>query len=969
MGDVRALLFTDVVDSTLLAERLGDAASAALWVAHDRAARDLLPRWHGREIEKTDGLLVLFERADNAVGYALDYHAALARLPVPLRARAGLHVGPVSLRENSPRDVALGAKPVEVEGLAKPVAARVMALAAGGQTLLTDDARRALDAAPVRLQSHGHWRLKGIADPIELFEAGDSDPAHAPAPFIPPPDAAKAYRVVRVRDQWLPARQIKHSLPAERDDFVGRQDALVDLARRFDAGARLVNVLGMGGSGKTRLATRWAWNWLGDFPGGAWFCDLAQARNLDGIVHAVAQALQVPLGRDDPVVQLGHAIAGRGACLLILDNFEQVSRHADATLGRWLDRAGEARFLVTSREVLGLAGEQALALPPLPPGDAAALFMRRAASARADFAPTAQDEAAIDPLVKLLDGLPLAIELAAARVRVLSPAKLLARMSERFQMLASSGKRHDRQATLRATFDWSWELLAPPERAALAQLSVFEGGFTLEAAEAVLDLAAFDAAPWATDVLQSLVDKSFVRQRGIDRFDLLGSMQEYAAEHLRSAGRFTGSGPQAHAAALLRHAAFFARLGVRRAVEHGCVEVDNLVAACRRGAAGADAEHAVGALEGAWAALKLRGPYQAAVDLAEIAATTPGISTALTARVERVAGDARRALGRVAEGRRLLETALVRSGAAGDAAARIRLLNDLGVVHLNDGSVERGEALHREALELARRIGDRIAECEALNGLGAAAMELGRNDEAIERYEAALALARAEGDRRWEGGLLGNLGQIHQTEGRLTQARLHYDAGLAVAREIGDRQWEGNTLSNLGLLLQVMGDLPSAQAHLEAALTLARELGHAPLECVAICNLGIVHEARGRLDDARRHYEEALAGARRLGDPRNEGQFLGLLGRLHGRVGNFDAARGCLDTAQARLSEASDWLDLGIVLCGRAEVEHVAGNPEGAAAALKLARDLARRTGAGAASELGIELRRVEPLIQGGTPH
>ena len=133
--------------------------------------------------------------------------------------------------------------------------------------------------------------------------------------------------------------------------------------------------------------TRFAWIWLGEFPGGAWFCDLSQARNVDGLVHAVAQGLDVPLGKDDPVVQLGHAIAGRGPCLVILDNFEQIARHAEDTLGRWLDRAAEARFLVTTREVLGLPGEEALALAPLAPRDAAALFMQRAASAKHDSSP------------------------------------------------------------------------------------------------------------------------------------------------------------------------------------------------------------------------------------------------------------------------------------------------------------------------------------------------------------------------------------------------------------------------------------------------------------------------------------------------------------------------------------------------------------------------------------------------------
>src|SRR5204863_8586884 len=204
--------------------------------------------------------------------------------------------------------------------------------------------------------------------------------------------------------------------------------------------------------------------------------------------------------------------AGRGRCLIILDNFEQVARHAMETVGEWLNRGSAAQFIVTTREVLGLSGEQVLALPPLATEDAVRLFLRRCEAAAQDFRPTPEDDAAVPQLVKLLDGLPLAIELAAARVRVMPPRSLLARMGDRFKLLASSGQRADRQATLRATFDWSWDLLSAPDKAAFAQLSVFEGGFTLEAAEAVLDLAACAADAWPVDAVNSLVDKSFVRR-------------------------------------------------------------------------------------------------------------------------------------------------------------------------------------------------------------------------------------------------------------------------------------------------------------------------------------------------------------------------------------------------------------------------------------------------------------------------
>ena len=187
----RALLLVDIVDSTELAQRLGDLAAAEWGAAHDRVARDLLAPWNGREIDKTDGFLLLFGNVGDAVGYALAYHRALRALPVPARARAGIHAAAVILRENSADDVARGAKPVEVEGLAKPTTARLAALAMPGQTLLSADACEAWKEQTLHLRSHGHWRLKGVAEPVELFEVGDDA-----CPFAPPADGAKGYRVL-----------------------------------------------------------------------------------------------------------------------------------------------------------------------------------------------------------------------------------------------------------------------------------------------------------------------------------------------------------------------------------------------------------------------------------------------------------------------------------------------------------------------------------------------------------------------------------------------------------------------------------------------------------------------------------------------------------------------------------------------------------------------------------------------------
>ena len=958
MNDHHALLLTDVVDSTSLSATIGDAAMAAVWASHDRAARDLLRDWRGREIDKSDGMLLLFPSAADAVGYALAYHRAIGALDVPLKARVGLHVGPVVLRENTAADVALGAKPLEVDGIAKPIAARVMSVARAGQILLTADARSTLGEFGRPLRSHGQWRFKGVADPIELFEVGED----ANAQFAPPQDGEKAYRVVRRGDLWMPVREVRHGLPAEPDAFVGRGEQIRGLADRLESGARLVSVLGIGGSGKTRFVTRFAWSVLGEFAGGAWFCDLAGARSLDGIATAVARALDVPLGKDDPIVQLGNAIAGRGRCLVILDNFEQVARHAEETLGRWLGRASDACFVATTREVLGLPGEEVLALPPLSAREAATLFVERARAAKQEFRVSADDERAIAELGKLLDGLPLAIELAAARVRVMSPKALVERMSERFKLLASTGRRHDRQATLRATLDWSWDLLAPSDKSALAQLSVFESGFTLESAESVLDLSACSDAPWTADAVQSLVDKSLVRQLRDERFDLLASVQEYAWSHLNSEGRFPGSGPAGQASAEARHFAHFSGFDATRAIANRCADVDNLVAACVRAAARGASSEAAGALKGAWAALRLRGPYRVGAELASVVQAIAGFEPAVRAGVDEIAGDALGLSGNVVEARTRLDSALELARRTGDRKCEASVRSRLGFLDINSGNTDQARAHFEAALAEAGQLGEGVIEWEAHNGLGNAWETQGRLELARAHFDSALRTARRIGDRRREGRTLGNLGIIHTEQGAFAEGRELYEAALALARQIGDRQWEGNTLCNLGLLHQLESRPADAMTTLEAGLVVAREMGSVRLEGIILCNLGIVYDALNRFEEARTHLESALARARDAKDQRSEGQFLSYLALVHAHQRRFGDARNCLETGERLLRSVSDRFSLGILQCSRAETEQLAGATASASAALDEAQSLAIEVGAGPHSELGQAMQRVRAM-------
>ncbi|HSW26458.1 MAG TPA: tetratricopeptide repeat protein, partial [Burkholderiaceae bacterium] len=767
-----ALLFTDLVDSTAVVEQLGDARAASVLAEHDQKARALLSQHGGREIDHSDGFFLLFDDPVQAAAFAIGYHAALGALG--LRARAGLHVGPVTLRENAADEVARGAKPIEVEGIAKPLAARVMSLARGGQTLLTQAARTALgdtlpDAATV--EAHGHYRLKGIAEPIEIFEIG----VRGRATFVPPEDTEKAVRMVRSDDGWLPVRAVRHNLPRERDAFVGRAVDLAAVAARLDAGARLLTVLGPGGTGKTRLVRRYAWNWLGDWPGGVYFCDLSDARTLEAAFFVVAVALDVPLGKSDPGVQLGHAIATRGRCVVILDNFEQIVEHAETIVGRWLDRAPDAAFLVTSRERLHVAGEDVLPLEPLSiDAEGVELFALRARTQRPDFAVTPANRALVRRIVALLDGLPLAIELAAARIRVMSPAQLLERLSDRFALLAGPRSVADRQATLRNAIDWSWNLLLHWEQAALAQCSVFEGGFTLDAAEAVMDLSAWSDAPSIVDAVQVLVDKSLLRTWvPVDQvrheleepyFGMYLTIHEYASEKLAT------SGANGRRAAQERHGRHFASFGSEERLltlhRHGggarrralTLELDNLVAACKRAVAHVDGATAVATLRAAWEAVKTQGPFNLAIDL-----------------------------GTRVDGLQQIEPTL-----------RAAALTAVGRATVATGRLDQAVPLFERALALARSVEDATREAEVLTGLANAERQRGRMDEARCHAEQALALRGALGQA--DGLALYELGIVQRQTGAMQEARATYERALAIHREQGDGDAEARVLNSLAIL-------------------------------------------------------------------------------------------------------------------------------------------------------------------------
>jgi predicted ATPase/serine/threonine protein kinase/Tfp pilus assembly protein PilF len=835
------------------------------------------------------------------------------------------------------------------------------------RALARDPDRRYPDAGAMRLALEDclfRQRLPGSAMHLEAFmrgqfaddeELSDEGPSASAAPAeasvatralgptrqgrvgsagtAPPEPETQATVSVRTQALLLELVGRKTNLAVPQTRFIGRRAELDALSRRFDQGARLVTLTGPGGTGKTRLANGYAESRLGSMGhhGGAWWCDLTEAEDTEGILHAVGRALKVPLspGRStaELVQQLAAAIARMGEVLLVFDNLEQVVPHAAATVGEFLQQAEQARFLATSRERLGLPGEVLFEVPPLDEQDAVALFLDRAQKVRPGYAPGDEDRDAIREIVRQLDGLPLAIELAAARMGVLSPAQLAQRLPRRFELLKGQDPtKTPRQATLKGAIDWSWRLLQPWEQSALAQLAAFRGGFSLEAAEAVVSLEPWPQAPWVLDVVHTLQAKSLVRTTSPPsrpdevRFGLLESIRAYAVEKLRDA--------DGEAAAWARHADHYLPLGLALAraadgpdgldaLDRLQLERDNLLQAFQRAVEWKEvdpdwARRAVQAVVALAPLMLTRGPFSAQLAMFDAAlhkAQGTRVDPLLLARAHSERGRARQMRGRFAESIDDFRRALELLGAQATDEARGeqgRLYHFIANAERLLGQKQKAEEGFRRALDVLRSVSDRHGEARALGGLASLEQELGAVEDASRHYQRALAILRDVGDRRFEGVVLGNLGALEQDRGRVEEARARYDEALAIHQQVGNRRSEGVVLANLGALHRDAGRPHEARAHYRRAVSIHREVGDRRFWAIGLCALaGLEHEA-GALSDAQLKYEQALEVFREVGDRGFEGLGMALLAAVLADLKDGRTAARCLQAAHKRLDEAGD---------------------------------------------------------------
>ena len=834
MTEFRALLLTDVVDSTRLSEAIGDKAMAEVWAAHDRAARDLLPQWRGREIDKTDGMLLMFDTATDAVNYALHYHDALASMPMPLKARAGLHVGPVILRENSADDVARGAKPLEVDGLAKPTAARVMSLARGGQTLLTPEAREALGETDLSTQSHGHWMIKGVSTPVELFEVGAD-----PTLFAAPPDSDKVYRVVESGGRWLPVKEIPNNLPQQGTSFIGRERE-IDEVKAMLGDTRLVTLLGMGGLGKTRLSLQVAAEQMALYPDGVWFLDLSPLRDAALVVSETARVLDVPEEPGRPMVQALCSHLKTKRVLLILDNCEHLIKPAADMAHAIVKAAPNVRMIASSREALHVPGEKAYPILPLQVPDrkaslqelqrstAVQLFVQRAQAHKPAFELNEREAPAVAELVARLEGIPLALELAAARVRSLSVADINARLKDRYKILTGGSRvLQERQQTLRALVDWSYELLNEDEQLLLRRLAVFIGGFDLEAAEKVCGVDPIEDIE-VLDLLGSLVEKSLAMLEERDngsRYRMLETIREYAREKLLQ------DEPEANASAVGHCNYFFqmakdAARGLASAEQGSWIrrfedELDNIRSAVALSmAGGVDPVIAVKfcvALLGFWT---LRGYASEGRGLVKAALALPAIrgSDLATAHALYVGAGLAEAQSDHAEACRMLESCLVLRRGLGSPFDIAATLSTLSTARLRGGDAAGASAAEHEALKIFRELGERVDEGISLLHLGQIAHYVGDDVQAVTHSQQALDLSREIENPELEGECQLVLGKCAFEASDYVAASRNLALSLEVCTKAADKRGEANALWWLGKVDLVQGSLVSARRLLSEAV-------------------------------------------------------------------------------------------------------------------------------------------------------
>ncbi len=848
-------LFTDIEGST------------KLWDQHPEAMREALER-HDRlmhqSITANDG--VVFKTMGDA--FCVAFHTAPQALRAALTAQQRLQ------SETWPQDAYLGVRMALHTGTADerdgdyygpPLnrIARLLSTGYGGQVLLSLPTYELIrDALPAQctLQDLGAHSLRDLARPEQVYQL-----CH--------PDLLSDFSPLKSLDN--PA--LPNNLPLQLTSFIGRERELEKIKELLDK-TRLLTLTGSGGCGKTRLSLQAAADVLDTFPDGVWLVELAPITDPDLVPKAVADVLGIEEQPGKTLIQVLTESLKSKTMLLVLDNCEHLLDACAHVSDSLLRACPNVKVLASSREALNVAGEQTYRVPSLSLPDpkaiqtpqrlsqyeAVRLFIDRAVLVKPEFAVTNANAPALVSVCHRVDGIPLAIELAAARLRSLSVEEVNTRLDNRFRLLTGGSRTAlPRQQTLRALIDWSYDLLTDQEKLLLIRLSVFSGGWSLAASESVC--VSEEIEDWEVmDLLASLADKSLVQAdtaEGQTRYRFLETVRQYARDRLAES--------EESFAVRARHRDYYLTMaeeirpqvtGSEQAHWLSVLETehDNL-----RQALTFCLEEADGGQKG----LRLGGSLQAFWQIR----------------------------GHVSEGRERLTALLSRSDAQDRTKGRADALNGAGSLARMQSEYGQARSLYEESLEIKRELGDRQGIAGSLNNLGLLALSQGDTRSAEMLYQEALSINRELGNRAGEAINLNNLGEVASDQADYAAARSWYEESLGIERELGNQNGIAASLINLGIVASEQGDYAVARSWYEESLAINRELGDRRGIAIALGTLGTVACSLGDYALARSFLEESLTIHRELGDRRGVAHFLGNLGAVTIEQGDYDSARSFLE--------------------------------------------------------------------------
>ncbi|MDQ3022248.1 MAG: tetratricopeptide repeat protein [Bacteroidota bacterium] len=917
-------LFTDIEGSTKLAQDFHDL-HIGLFKKHNEILYKAVESNNGFVFKTIgDSICCAFENASDAVRAAYDAQMMVnfeKWNEAVIKVRMGIHSGEAEWNEND-----------YVGYMTLSRTQIIMSAAYGEQILISNNAYElAKEKIPseISFRDLGERRLKDLIHPTRIYQIIS---AELPSDFPP----------LKTLDAS------PNNLPVQLTSFIGREEEMMQVKKLIKQ-THLLTLTGSGGSGKTRLALQVAAGVIDDFANGVWFVHLASIFDPALLPQAIMKVFGL---KEEPKRSLEDTLCDYlkdKEILIILDNCEHLIEQCAKLTEKLLCTSPKLKIIATSREALRCSGEQTyrvLSLDTPNPKDkispeklsqyeAVRLFIERAMSVDSTFHVNNNNAHALAHICYQLDGIPLAIELAAARTKVLSVEKICERLNDRFNLLIG-GKRTalPRQQTLKALVDWSYDLLTEKEKILWRRLTVFAGGWTIEAAEEVC----FDEKIKKEDVLEllnQLTEKSIIIfEREKERYRVLETLKQYGEEKLREANE--------EEEILSKHLHYFVEISETAEPKLNGSEIQiwlekleadhiNLRSAIEWSIRDGNKEEGSRLAEALGYFWIIRGHYSTGRRLLEsILDKAQGVSRNLLAKLLNRLGSIVMNLGEYEQAQKYYEESLSLRREMEDKRGIAVSLNSLGGVAFHQGNYEQAQRLYEESLALSREVGEERGIATSLNGLGIVALDRGNYEQAQKFYEESLTISfKREGKRGITDSVpLNNLGDIAYNWGNYEQAQKLYEEGLALSWEIGEKGGIAHSLNNLGNVALDKGDYEQAQKLYEESLALTREMGEKRGIAHSLNNLGNVALDKGNYEQAEKFFEEGLALTREMGEKRGIAASLSNLGNVARNQENYGQAQKFYEESLTLRFEMEDKTGIAESLKGLGNVAHNQRNYE-----------------------------------------